>query len=151
MMAPLMLSRLQPPAGSTKNRKRIGRGPGSGMGKTSGRGHKGQKARSGGVGNVRNWSEGGQMPLQRRIPKRGFRNIFREEFQAVNLATLIKCQAGEVTPEILKQLGIIKSTRLPVKILGMGKLEAALHVKAAAFSKSAIEKIKAAGGKTEVI
>jgi large subunit ribosomal protein L15 len=121
------------------------------MGKTSGRGHKGQKARTGGKSKVKNWSEGGQMPLQRRIPKRGFRNIFREEFQVVNLTELIKCQAGEVTPETLKQLGIIKSTRLPVKILGMGKLEAALHVKAAAFSKSAVEKIRAAGGKTEVI
>ncbi len=150
-MTPLMLSQLKPPTGSRKNRKRIGRGPGSGMGKTSGRGHKGQKARSGGKGNVKNWSEGGQMPLQRRLPKRGFTNIFREEFQEVNLTSLGKCPPGEVTSDTLKQLGIIKSTRLPIKILGMGKLETALHVKAAAFSKSAVEKIKAAGGKAEVV
>jgi len=150
-MTPLMLSQLKPPSGSRKNRKRIGRGPGSGMGKTSGRGHKGQKARSGGKGNVKNWSEGGQMPLQRRLPKRGFTNIFREEYQEVNLTALGKCPPGEVTSETLKQLRIIKSTRLPIKILGMGDLETALHVKAAAFSKSAVEKIKAAGGKAEVV
>jgi large subunit ribosomal protein L15 len=150
-MSPLELSRLSPPAGSKKNRKRVGRGPGSGMDATSTRGHKGQKARSGGKGNVKNWSEGGQMPLQRRIPKRGFTNIFREEFQVVNIDSLKKCRPGEVTPETLRQQGIIKSTRLPVKVLGMGKLEAAYHVKAAAFSKSAIEKIQAAGGNTEVI
>ncbi|MCX6828004.1 MAG: 50S ribosomal protein L15 [candidate division Zixibacteria bacterium] len=150
-MTPLMLSQLKPPSGSRKNRKRIGRGPGSGMGKTSGRGHKGQKARSGGKGNVKNWSEGGQMPLQRRLPKRGFTNIFREEYQEVNITALGKCPPGEVTSETLKQLRIIKSTRLPIKILGMGNLETALHVKAAAFSKSAVEKIKAAGGKAEVV
>ena len=150
-MTPLMLSQLKPPSGSRKNRKRIGRGPGSGMGKTSGRGHKGQKARSGGKGNVKNWSEGGQMPLQRRLPKRGFTNIFREEYQEVNLTALGKCPPGEVTSETLKQLRIIKSTRLPIKILGLGDLETALHVKAAAFSKSAVEKIKAAGGKAEVV
>lgn len=151
MISPLQLSRLSPPSGSRKSRKRVGRGPGSGMGKTSTRGHKGQKARSGGVAKVKRWSEGGQMPLQRRVPKRGFTNIFREEYQPVNLDSLRRCQPGEVTPETLKQLGIIKSTRLPVKILGMGKLEAAFHIKAAAFSKSAIEKIQAAGGKFEVI
>lgn len=150
-MAPIKLSELRPPSGATHYRKRLGRGPGSGMGKTSGRGHKGQKARSGGKGNVKNWSEGGQMPLQRRAPKRGFRNIFREEYQVVNLSALKKCPAGEITSETLKQLGIIKTTRLPVKILGTGKLEAALHVKAAAFSKSAAEKIQAAGGKAEVV
>ena len=91
------------------------------------------------------------MPLQRRIPKRGFTNIFREEYQAVNLESLSRCKPGEVTPDTLKQAGIIKSTRIPVKILGMGKLESAYHIKAAAFSKSAIEKIQAAGGKFEVI
>jgi large subunit ribosomal protein L15 len=151
MTEPLQLSRLSPPRGSKKNAKRVGRGPGSGMGKTSTRGHKGQKARTGGVAKVKRWSEGGQMPLQRRVPKRGFTNIFREEYQPVNVDALRRCQPGEVTPEILKQLGIIKSTRHPVKILGMGKLEAAYIVKAAAFSKSAIEKIQAAGGKIEVI
>jgi len=91
------------------------------------------------------------MPLQRRIPKRGFTNRFREEYQEVNISALSKCQPGEVTPDTLRELGIIKSTRLPVKILGMGKLEAALNVKAAAFSKSAAEKIKEAGGNAEVV
>jgi len=91
------------------------------------------------------------MPLQRRLPKRGFTNIFREEYQEVNLTALGKCPPGEVTSETLKQLRIIKSTRLPIKILGMGNLETALHVKAAAFSKLAVEKIKAAGGKAEVV
>ncbi len=151
MMSPLELSRLSPPSGSRKNRKRVGRGPGSGMGKTSTRGHKGQKARTGGVAKIKRWSEGGQMPLQRRVPKRGFTNIFREEYQVVNVDSLNRCQPGEITPETLKRSGIIKSTRLPVKILGTGKLEAAYQIKAAAFSKSAIEKIQAAGGKFEVI
>lgn len=91
------------------------------------------------------------MPLQRRVPKRGFRNIFKIEYQLVNLARLAKWQDAEVTPEILKKQGIIKSTRVPVKILGTGKLETALTIKAAAFSKSAREKIEAAGGKAEVI
>lgn len=91
------------------------------------------------------------MPLQRRVPKRGFKNYFRVEYQPVNLNRLNKIQGGEVTPEVLKEQGIIKSTRMPVKILGNGKLETALNIKAAAFSKSAREKIEAAGGKTEVI
>ena len=148
-MTPLDLSNLKPASGARKARRRVGRGPGSGRGKTAGRGHKGQKSRSG--GNIKPWMEGGQMPIQRRIPKRGFTNQFREEYQEVNISSLSKCQPGEVTPDTLKELGIIKSTRQPVKILGMGKLEAALHVKAAAFSKSAQEKIKEAGGKTEVV
>ena len=148
---PLELSNLKPSPGSKKQRKRVGRGPGSGMGKTSGRGHKGQRSRSGGKSNIRNWSEGGQMPLQRRVPKRGFRNIFKVEYQLVNLARLDKWQDAEVTPEILKKQGIIKSTKIPVKILGTGKLETALTIKAAAFSKSAREKIEAAGVKAEVI
>jgi large subunit ribosomal protein L15 len=91
------------------------------------------------------------MPIQRRVPKRGFTNIFREEYQEVNLTSLGKCHPGEVNPDILKELGIIKSTRRPIKILGNGTVEAALTVKASAFSKSAKEKIEAAGGKTEVI
>jgi len=90
------------------------------------------------------------MPIQRRIPKRGFRNLFRREYQPVNLEQLAKCKDGEVTPEVLRNLGIIKSTNRPVKILGNGKLETALTIKAAAFSKSAMEKIEAAGGKAEV-
>ncbi|HDL04085.1 MAG: 50S ribosomal protein L15 [Candidatus Zixiibacteriota bacterium] len=148
-MTPLDLSSLKPASGARGKRRRVGRGPGSGRGKTAGRGHKGQKSRSG--GNIKPWMEGGQMPIQRRIPKRGFTNQFREEYQEVNISSLNKCQPGEVTPDTLKELGVIKSTRQPVKILGMGKLEAALHVKAAAFSKSAAEKIKEAGGKTEVV
>jgi large subunit ribosomal protein L15 len=148
-MAPLELSNLKPTDGSRKNRKRVGRGPGSGTGKTSGKGHKGQKARSG--KKIKAWMEGGQMPIQRRIPKRGFTNRFRQEYQVVNLTTLNKCEAGEITPDKLKELGIIKSTRLPVKILGMGDIKIALQVKVAAFSKSAAEKIKEAGGNIEVI
>jgi len=148
-MVPLEISQLRPAPGSRKDRKRVGRGPGSGKGQQSGRGHKGQKARAG--GRIKLSMEGGQMPIQRRIPKRGFTNTFREEYQEVNLTALGKCAPGEVTPDTLKELGIIKTTRLPVKILGMGKLEAALHVKAAAFSKTAAEKIKEAGGKTEVV
>jgi len=150
-MTPLEISELKPVPGSKKKRKRVGRGPGSGLGKTSGRGHKGQKSRSGSGRTIHGWSEGGQMPLLRRVPKRGFKNKFRTEYQAVNLARLTRCPAGEVTPDTLKELGIIKSTRLPVKILGVGELEAALKVKASAFSKSAREKIEAAGGKAEVI
>jgi len=148
-MVPLEISTLKPAPGSRKKRIRVGRGPGSGKGKTAGRGHKGQKSRSG--GKIKAWMEGGQMPIQRRIPKRGFKNIFREEYQIVNLSSLSKCQPGEVTPDTLKELGIIKTTRIPVKILGMGKLESALNIKASAFSKSAVEKIKEAGGNIEVI
>ncbi|UCD95678.1 MAG: 50S ribosomal protein L15 [Candidatus Zixiibacteriota bacterium] len=143
------MSQLSPSRGSRKNRRRVGRGPGSGRGKTCGRGQKGQKSRSG--GNIPAWMEGGQMPIQRRIPKRGFTNKFRQEYQEVNLTALSKCRSGEVTPETLKELGIIKTTRLPVKILGTGKIETALLVRASAFSKSAAEKIKAAGGNIEVI
>jgi len=148
-MVPLEISTLKPAPGSRKKRIRVGRGPGSGKGKTAGRGHKGQKSRSG--GKIKAWMEGGQMPIQRRIPKRGFKNIFREEYQIVNLSSLTICQPGEVTPDTLKELGIIKTTRIPVKILGMGKLESALNIKASAFSKSAVEKIKEAGGNIEVI
>jgi large subunit ribosomal protein L15 len=95
--------------------------------------------------------EGGQMPIQRRIPKRGFTNIFRQEYQVVNLDRLNKCQPGEVTPDTLREMGIVKSTRLPIKILGVGELKSALNIKAAAFSKTAAEKIEKAGGKIEVI
>ncbi len=148
-MAPLELSNLKPAKGARKNRKRVGRGPGSGLGKTSGRGHKGQKSRSG--PGIKAWMEGGQMPLQRRIPKRGFRNIFKTKYQILNLTDLEKCESGEVTPDTLVELGIIKSTRLPVKILGNGDIEKALQIKVSAFSKSAEEKIKKAGGNTEVV
>ncbi len=147
-MAPLKISELGPPEGARKKRKRVGRGVGSTLGKTCGRGENGQKSRSG--KKIKAWMEGGQMPLQRRLPKRGFYNRFRTEYQAVNLSSLGKCE-GEVTPDTLRELGIVKSTRLPIKILGVGKLDSALTIKAAAFSKSAVEKIKEAGGKAEVI
>ena len=148
-MVPLELSNLKPPPGARKKRKRVGRGVGSGRGKTSTRGQTGQKSRSG--KKIKSWMEGGQMPIQRRIPKRGFTNIFRQEYQVVNLEKLNKCQPGDVTPDALRELGIIKSTRLPLKILGVGELKSALNIKANAFSKTAAEKIVKAGGKIEVI
>lgn len=136
--------------GASKNRKRKGRGPASGMGKTSGRGHKGQKARSG--GRVRLGFEGGQMPLYRRIPKRGFTNIFRKEYVALNVSDLNKIEDGTtVTPALLKELGMVKQLKDGVKILGDGELEKKLTVQAQRFTKSAVEKIEAAGGKAEVI
>jgi len=138
------LHNLRPPKGSTKNRKRVGRGAGSGMGETSGRGHKGQRARSG--GSRRAGQEGGQMPIYRRLPKRGFYNVLRVEFQIVNVADLARCKEKEITIETLKSAGLIKRTG-PVKILGNGKLEKAYTVRADAFSKSAKEIIEQAGGK----
>ncbi|MBD3404201.1 50S ribosomal protein L15 [candidate division GN15 bacterium] len=143
------LHSLKPPAGSTKDRKRVGRGSGSGLGKTSGRGHKGQQSRSGAV--KRLGSEGGQMPLQRRLPKHGFTNIFKKEFQIVNVADLERCEPGDVTIATLKEKGLVKKTDVPVKILGNGTLEKALTVKVDAFSKSAKDKIEKAGGKAEVV
>jgi len=143
------LSTLKPAPGSTKKRRRVGRGPGSGMGKTSTRGHKGQKARSG--GSIHPWQEGGQMPLHLRLPKRGFRNIFKEEFQVVNLYTLKDIPADQpITIEILKKHGKIKSLNKPVKVLGKGEIETAVTVVVTACSKKAREKIEAAGGKVEV-
>lgn len=136
--------------GSNTERKRIGRGHGSGWGKTSGKGHKGQKARSG--GGVRPGFEGGQMPLQRRVPKRGFNNIFAKEWLAINVAALEVFEDGTVVDAAaLAQKGIIKKANLPVKVLGNGKITKKLEVKLNAFSASAAEKIAAAGGKTEVI
>ncbi|MEW6412202.1 MAG: 50S ribosomal protein L15 [Candidatus Zixiibacteriota bacterium] len=143
------LHTLKPPAGSKKTRRRVGRGSGSGLGKTSGRGHKGAGARSG--FKQKPGREGGQMPLHRRLPKRGFTNIFKKEFQTVNLSDLARCQPGEVTAETLKKAGLIKKLSIPVKLLGNGTIDKAYTVKAAAFSKSAKEKIEAAGGKAEVI
>ena len=143
------LHTLKPAEGSTKNRKRVGRGTGSGTGKTSGRGHKGQKSRSG-------WSkkigfEGGQWPLSRRLPKRGFTNIFRKDYQVVNLSDLVKLDPGEITGAVLLEKGLIRKTSKPVKILGDGNIDKAYNVKVNAFSKSAKEKIEKAGGKAEVI
>jgi large subunit ribosomal protein L15 len=140
------LKDLKPAPGATKKRKRVGCGEGSGHGGTSCRGHKGARSRSG--HKSRPWFEGGQMPLQRRVPKRGFTNIFKTEYQIVNVGDLERLEGvEEVTPEVLKKSGLIKKADQPVKILGEGQLTKALQVKANAFSKSAREKIEAAGGR----
>jgi large subunit ribosomal protein L15 len=144
----MRLEELQPAPGSRKKVKRVGRGPGSGSGKTAGKGHKGQKARSGGVKGP--GFEGGQMPLQRRLPKRGFTNLFRIEYAVVNLRDLVG-MSGTVTPETLVAQGVVRKLKSRVKVLGIGDLATALTVRAHKFSKSAIEKIQAAGGKAEVI
>jgi large subunit ribosomal protein L15 len=135
--------------GSTKNSKRVGRGTGSGRGKTSTRGHKGQNCRSG--GGVRPGFEGGQMPLQRRLPKRGFKNPFETSYKVLNLRDIEKCGLQEVTPEILLENGMIKSIKDGLKILGTGELTRAVKVKANAFSESARKKIEGTGGTAEVI
>lgn len=139
---------LSPARGSHRGRKRVGRGQGSGLGKTAGRGQKGQKARTG--GKVSPHFEGGQMPLHRRIPKRGFTNINRVEYQVVNLRDL-EAFEGTVNAEVLKAAGLIGHVRRPVKVLGQGELTKALVVEADAFSKSAKEKIEAAGGTVAVL
>ncbi len=122
----------------------MGRGPGSGRGKTAGRGHKGHKARSG--GRTKLWFEGGQMPLQRRIPKRGFNPLSRVEYQVVNVGRLERVEGDEATPETMKAVGLIRSLRRPVKVLGKGEIARAMKVTAHAFSGSAREKIEKAGG-----
>jgi large subunit ribosomal protein L15 len=143
------LSQLHPPAGSRHRRKRVGRGPGSGLGKTSGRGEKGQKSRSG-YSSKRGF-EGGQMPLIRRVPKRGFHNLFRKEFAIVNVGRLEKLSGDEVSPQILLQSGVISNLRDGLKILGDGELKRAVNVLAHRVSKSARQKIEAAGGKVELL
>lgn len=143
------LGSLKPNPGSVKKRKRIGRGQGSGHGGTAGRGHKGQRSRSG--SKRRPWFEGGQMPLQRRVPKRGFTNIFKKEFQIVNLRQLAEMKAKEITPEVLYEAGKIDKRNVPVKVLGDGEVKAAVSVSAHAFSASAREKIEKAGGKVTVL
>ena len=146
----MKLQDLQPALGSTKKAYRKGRGAGSGNGKTAGRGHKGQWARSG--GGVRPGFEGGQMPLARRLPKRGFNNIFGTTYAPVNVSALERFDNGtEVTTELLLETGVISKALDGVKILGSGELTKSLTVKAAAFSASAKEKIEKAGGKAEVI
>ncbi|MDO4503620.1 MAG: 50S ribosomal protein L15 [Clostridia bacterium] len=141
---------LRPVKGSKKAPKRIGRGHGSGWGKTAGKGHKGQNARSG--GGVRPGFEGGQMPLQRRIPKRGFNNIFAKKVISINVSDLEKFGEGSVIDiNELVNMGLVKRSFDKIKILGNGELTKSLTVKAHMFSKSAIEKIQAAGGKAEVI
>jgi large subunit ribosomal protein L15 len=146
----LKINELSPAPGSTKEAKRKGRGIGTGNGKTAGRGHKGQKARSG--GGVRVGFEGGQMPLARRIPKRGFHNIFAKPLEFVNVSELNVFEDGAaVTVESLLDAGILSKCRYGVKILGNGELKKKLTVSANAFSQTAKEKIEAAGGKAEVL
>ncbi len=146
----MKLHELQLAEGSRKERKRVGRGMASGHGKTSGRGHKGQKARSG--GGVRLGFEGGQMPLFQRLPKRGFTNINRKEYAIVNLETLNRFEDGtEVTPELLIETGIVRNEKSGIKILGNGELKKKLTVRAHKFSASAKKAIEDAGGQTEVI
>ncbi|MDD3269380.1 MAG: 50S ribosomal protein L15 [Syntrophomonadaceae bacterium] len=146
----MKLEDLKSPPGANKRIKRVGRGIGSGHGKTSTRGHKGQKSRSG--GGVRIGFEGGQMPLQRRLPKRGFTNIFKKEYAIVNVKDLnIFSDGTEVTPELLYNAGLVKKIKTGVKILGDGDLDKKLVVKAHKISKQAEEKVTAKGGKVEVI
>ncbi|MEA4890957.1 MAG: 50S ribosomal protein L15 [Peptococcaceae bacterium] len=147
----MKLSELKPAPGSRQSVKRLGRGVGSGLGKTSGKGHKGQKARSGGGKGP--YFEGGQTPLQRRMPKRGFTNIFKKNYVALNLEALeTRFEAGAtVTPETLVEVGLVKNVRDGIRILGRGEITKALNVKAQGFSKTAEEKITAAGGTIEVI
>ena len=137
--------------GSKSKKKRVGRGIGSGWGKTCGKGHKGQKARSG--SGIHPWSEGGQMPLQRRLPKRGFTSIFKKEYEIINLERLEeKFEGGtEITIELLQEANIVKTAKKRVKILGQGDLTKQFHIHAHAFSKSAVEKIKAVGGEVTVM
>jgi large subunit ribosomal protein L15 len=148
---PLKLHELHPAEGSRSKPVRKGRGTGSGLGKTAGRGHKGQKARAGGGKGP--YFEGGQTPLQRRMPKRGFTNIFKKEYVEINLAQLEKRfeQGAVITPETLVESGLVKNVRDGIRVLGNGDLTKALTVKAQGFSKSAVDKITAAGGQVEVI
>ncbi len=148
----MKLNELKPAKNSTRPKKRIGRGEGSGWGKTAGRGHKGQKSRSG--GSIPPWFEGGQMPLVRRLPKRGPRIIAhkRIEYDVVNVEILNRFDNGTtITPEVLRETGIISSKNSKIKVLGQGELEKQLTVRVHGFSKSAVEKIESSGGTTEVI
>jgi large subunit ribosomal protein L15 len=146
----MKLHELRPAEGARKAPKRVGRGTGSGLGRNAGKGEKGQKARTG--GGVRPGFEGGQMPLYRRLPKRGFTNIFAKQYAEINVERLNIFEDGtEITPEILLEKGIVKKAKDGVKILGNGELQKKLTVKAAKFTKAAAEKIEAAGGKVEVI
>jgi large subunit ribosomal protein L15 len=147
----MSLNNLRPPRGARRNRKRVGRGPGSGHGKTASRGSKGAKSRSG--FRFKRGFEGGQMPLHRRVPKRGFHNPFRVEYAVVNLDTLAEVfEAGSsVTPELLRERGLVRQAHVPVKVLGRGEISKQLTVHAHKFSGSAAEKIAAAGGAAELI
>ena len=145
------LHNLPRPEGSHRSTKRLGRGPGSGQGKTAGKGHKGSKARAGhsGPGGGKPHFEGGQMPLHRRLPKRGFTPLERTEYQVINLFQLEKLEETEITPEVLSARGLIGHPRRPVKVLGTGNLSRNVTVSAHAFSKSAREKIEGAGGSVQ--
>jgi len=146
----MRLNSLSPAPGARKNAKRVGRGIGSGNGKTAGRGHKGQKSRSG--GKVKPGFEGGQMPLQRRVPKRGFTNIFRTEYQIVNIKNLNQFPAdSEVNLETLRSAGLIKKKRVPVKLLGHGELDRPLKIAVHKCTKSAKERVEKAGGQVQII
>ncbi len=148
---PLTLDDLRPSKGANTAKRRLGRGHGSGRGKTAGRGTKGQNSRSG--GGVRAGFEGGQLPIQRRMPyKRGFTNVWRAEWETVNIGRLAELDVdGPITPDVLAELGVIRSTEFPVKILGYGELTGAVSVKAHAFSKGAQEAIESAGGSVETL
>jgi large subunit ribosomal protein L15 len=143
------LSNLRAPRKANENKKRVGRGMGSGMGKTSTRGHKGQGSRSG--SSLMRGFEGGQMPLHRRLPKRGFTNIFKTEYEVVNLERLASIDEKEITPDVLRKAGVVNSKNALVKVLGNGDLSKAVTVHAHKFSKSAQEKIEKAGGKVQVL
>jgi large subunit ribosomal protein L15 len=143
------LSNLRAPRKASEKKKRVGRGMGSGMGKTSTRGHKGQRSRSG--SRMMRGFEGGQMPLHRRVPKRGFTNIFRVEYEVVNLERLASLGKSEITPELLRKAGVVSSKNTLVKVLGQGELSKPITVHAHKFSKSAQKKIEKAGGKIEVV
>ncbi len=146
----LTLNKLSPAPGANRKPKRVGRGMGGGHGKTATRGYNGQKSRSG--ASIRPGFEGGQMPLHRRLPKRGFRNLFRKEYAVVNIERLAQFEAGsQVDPDAFQAEGIVKDLKDGIKILGTGELKQALHVRAHKFSKSASEKIQKAGGTVEII
>jgi len=146
----MKLNELSPAKGATKNRKRVGRGHGSGSGKTSGRGHKGQKSRSG--GSIPAWFEGGQLPLTRRLPIKGFTNYTRREYEVINLSDLERSGLeGTVTVAVLRAAGIVTRSKMPVKILGMGEVTKALDLKVNAVSATARKKIEAAGGTIELV
>jgi large subunit ribosomal protein L15 len=145
----MKLDSMKPPKGSRRDRKRLGRGPGSGLGKTSARGHKGQRSRTGGKSKV--GFEGGQMPMARRLPKRGFKNLFKVTFQVVNVQDLNRFAAGSAVDLDLFRTSGLAHRRMPVKVLGQGKITHALTVRAHAFSESAAAAIRAAGGQIEVI
>ncbi|MGZ4814391.1 MAG: 50S ribosomal protein L15 [Terriglobales bacterium] len=146
---PYNLSTIRAPKKANENKKRVGRGMGSGMGKTSTRGHKGQGSRSG--SRQKRGFEGGQMPLHRRLPKRGFVNLFRPEYQVVNLSDLAELGEKEITPEVLRKSRLVKGKNSLIKVLGDGELKGAITVHAHKFSKSAQEKITKAGGKAEIV